>query len=109
MDYAQGLDEDPYTYIGGNLPLKRCYWFNPSAGVAEADQAHILGGQANCWSEYTTSRFDLDWKTWPRACAIAEVLWTGESRPGFDDFARRMVDHRRRLIVEHRVNCAPLK
>ena len=106
VDYAQGLDEDPYTYIGGNLPLKRCYWFNPSSGVAEADRAHILGGQANCWSEYTTSRFDLDWKTWPRACAIAEVLWTGPEKRNWKDFAERLAIHRRRLVANG-VNAAP--
>ena len=106
LDYAQGLEEDPYTYIGGNLPLKRCYWFDPSAGVAEKDRVHILGGQANCWSEYTTTRFDLDWKTWPRACAIAEALWTGPEKRDWRDFAKRLSEHRRRLVAEG-VNAAP--
>ena len=45
---------------------------------------------------------------WPRTCAIAEVLWTGDARPGFDDFKRRIVLHRRRL-VSRGVNCANLK
>ena len=47
-------------------------------------------------------------KTWPRACAIAEVLWAGDRKPGYEDFMRRMELHRRRLIG-HRVNCAPLQ
>ena len=109
LDYGQGLKEDPFDYIGGSLPLSRVYEFDPCAGIPAEHRKHILGGQGNNWSEYTWNIYDLEWKMWPRACAIAEVLWTGESRPGFDDFARRMVDHRRRLIVEHRVNCAPLK
>ena len=106
VDYAQGLDDDPYVYIGGNLPLKRCYWFDPAAGVAEADRKHILGGQGNCWSEYTTTRFDLDWKTWPRACALAEVLWTGPEKRDWRGFVARIAVHRRRLIANG-VNAAP--
>ncbi|MBQ2631950.1 MAG: family 20 glycosylhydrolase [Kiritimatiellae bacterium] len=108
LDYAQGIDGDPFTYIGGCLPLKRCYWFDPSVGVAEEDRKHILGGQANCWSEYTTTRFDLDWKTWPRACAIAEALWTGPERRDWRDFAERLAVHRRRLVAGG-VNAAPFE
>lgn len=107
LDYGQGLAEDPFTYIGGRLTLRRCYAFDPAAGVAEADRAHILGGQGNCWSEYTLNRFDLDWKTWPRACALAEALWTGPERRDWPGFLARMRVHRARLVASG-VNCAPL-
>ena len=109
LDYGQGLAEDPFDYIGGSIPLSTVYRFDPCAGIPEEHRPHILGGQGNNWSEYTWNIYDLEWKMWPRACAIAEVLWTGESRPGFDDFLRRMADHRRRLVVDRKVNCAPLK
>ena len=108
LDYGQGLQDDPFQYIGGNVPLKRCYSFDPCAGVPEEAKKHIVGGQGNNWSEYTWNEFDLEWKIWPRACALAEVFWTGEKRPGFDDFLRRMETHRVRLLRQH-VNCAPLK
>ena len=45
---------------------------------------------------------------WPRACALAEVFWSGEQKPSFDDFLRRMAVHRKRL-VKAGVNCAPLR
>jgi len=107
LDYSQGLKEDPFYYIGGKLPLARCYSFDLCAGVPEEAKKHILGGQCENWSEYTWSRFDLEWKMWPRACALAEVFWTGETRPGFEDFKRRMTAERAWLI-SNRVNCAPL-
>ena len=106
IDYAQGLQDDPYVYIGGNLPLRRCYSFDPADGVAAEDRARILGGQGNCWSEYTMTRFDLDWKTWPRACALAEVLWTGPEKRDWGDFVKRLAVHRRRLLAAG-VNAAP--
>ena len=106
LDYTQDLKDDPYCYIGGCLPLKRCYWFDPAAGVEEKYRHRILGGQGNCWTEYTINRFDLEWKTWPRACAIAEVLWSGPERRDWDGFRRRLAVHRRRL-VKSGLNCAP--
>ena len=45
---------------------------------------------------------------WPRTCALAEVFWLGDAKPGFADFKRRMATHRGRLI-EQGVNCAPLE
>jgi hexosaminidase len=45
---------------------------------------------------------------WPRACAMAEVLWTGPEKKDFDGFMKRLATHRRRLI-KMGVNCAPLR
>ena len=108
LDYGQGLAHDPFQYIGGTLPLAKCYSFDPCAGVAESARAHILGGQGNNWAEFTWNGYDLEWKMWPRLCALAEVFWTGERRPGFADFKARMRTHRLRLL-DRNVNCAPLE
>jgi len=109
LNCSQGLKEDPFPYFGEKpLPLAKCYSYDPLAGIAEDDRRHVLGGQGASWPEYTWNRFDLEWKVWPRLCALAEVFWTGESRPGFDDFKSRMAVHRPRLIAR-RVNCAPME
>lgn len=108
FDYGQGLEADPFQYWGGCVTLEKAYSFDPCEGIPPELRGHILGGQCNNWSEYTWNEYDLDWKMWPRTCALAEVLWTGEKRPGFDDFKRRMATHRRRLIAQG-VNCAPLE
>lgn len=107
-DYGQGLADDPFQYIGGCVTLEKVYSFDPCEGIPEDLQSHILGGQCNNWSEYTWNVYDLDWKMWPRTCAMAEVLWTFKPRPGFADFKRRMAVHRKRLIFNG-VNCAPLE
>ena len=113
--YDQGLKDDPFQYGAtgrsfggiGRLPLRKVYDFDPCAGIDSAVRGRILGGQCCNWSEYTWNEYDLEWKMWPRACAMAEVLWLGEAKPGFEDFLRRMEVHRRKL-VEIGVNCAPL-
>ena len=106
--FGQGLENDPFEY-GGNLqlPLQKVYAFNPLHGVSEQARRHVLGGQCCNWSEYTWNEKDLEWKLWPRACAMAETLWLGEAKPGYADFSRRMREHRRRL-VRAGVNAAPL-
>ena len=110
---GQGLD-DPFqygqsgrAYGGGALTLEKVYRFDPLAGVPERYRRQILGGQCCNWSEFTWNQYDFDWKMWPRGCAMAEVLWLGDARPGYADFFARMRGHRRRLIGQG-VNCAPL-
>ena len=112
LDRTQGVADDPYPYFwqwpGDELTLEKTYSFDPVAGIPEDKRSHVIGGQASLWTESTFTVFDLDWKTWPRACAIAEVLWAGEAKPAFVDFRHRMKAHRRRLVLEN-VNCAPQK
>ena len=107
-DYRQGLEDDPFQYPGGNIPLSRAYAFDPCAGVVLEARKHVLGSQAQMWSEYIWNEYDLAWKMWPRACAMSEVLWTGSEKKDFADFLKRMETHRRRLI-KMGVNCAPLR
>ena len=108
LDYGQGLKDDPFLYIGGRVTLERCYSFNPCANVPAESRAHILGGQGNCWTEYTWNEYDFEWKTWPRLCALAEVFWLGDAKPGFADFKTRISAHRARLVAQG-VNCAPVE
>ena len=108
IDYGQGLADDPFQYIGGKVTLEKCHSFNPCEGIPPELRGHILGGQGNNWSEYTWNEYDLDWKMWPRSCALAEAVWTGDKKPDFADFMRRMETHRKRLLSQG-VNCAPLK
>lgn len=108
LDYAQGLEDDPFQYIGGRVTLAKCHSMDLCEGVPENLRSHIVGGQGNNWSEYTWNKFDLEWKMWPRGCALAEAFWSGNGKPSFDDFLRRMKVHRTRLIRQG-VNCAPLQ
>ena len=108
LDYAQGLAEDPFQYIGGCVTLAKCHSMDLCDGVPENLRKHILGGQGNNWSEYTWNQYDLEWKMWPRGCALAEVFWSGNGKPSFDDFLRRMKVHRT-FLIQQGVNCAPLQ
>lgn len=106
----QAIPDDPYPYYntGSGTPLDRAYTFNPMANLPASARKHVLGGQACLWTESIWNRFDLEWKMWPRAFAMAEILWSAPPEPrDYQDFRRRAMVHRRRLLKQH-VNCAPV-
>ncbi|MBD2751294.1 beta-N-acetylhexosaminidase [Spirosoma validum] len=101
LDYYQA---DPKTQrqpvaIGGFLPLEKVYSFNPSVSDSlTADQAkHVLGVQANIWSEYMPTTHYVEYMAYPRILAIAETAWTPKEAKNFDDFKRRLDVHKKRL------------
>ena len=108
LDYEQGLEADPFQYIGGCVTLEKCHSMDLCEGIPADLRSHILGGQGNNWAEYTWNQYDLEWKMWPRGCALAEVFWCGDRKPSFESFLRRMRVHRPRLLQQG-VNCAPLQ
>lgn len=111
FDVHQGIESDPNPYLApwmDPVTLEKVYSFDPLSGIAESDRGHVLGAQANLWSEATHNITQLEWKAWPRACALSEVLWCGDLKPGFDDFRRRM-ETRRRDLLSRQVNCAPVR
>jgi len=88
FDYYQGVDPsaEPLA-IGGYLPLEKVYAFEPVPAVlSEAEGQHILGVQANLWTEYIKTPEQAEYMAYPRALALAEVAWSpaqGRDWPGF--------------------------
>lgn len=86
FDHAQSLDlaSEPLS-IGGYLPIEKVYSFDPMAGLEEEQQKHILGVQANLWTEYIASDEHLEYMLLPRLSALSEVQWC---QPGVRDWDR---------------------
>jgi len=108
FDYRQFSGNDGYEYIGGLLPLKKVYAFDPAKGIPAYREGLVLGGQANLWSEYIWGQKDLEWKAFPRLCALAEAVWSPAAKRDFDAFSKRMETHHDRLI-RMGINAAPLQ
>ena len=77
LDYYQSLDkENEPLAIGGYLPVEKCYSYEPTVeGMTEEEKAHILGVQANLWTEYIETADHLPYMLLPRLAALAEVQW----------------------------------
>jgi hexosaminidase len=92
FDYNQGpLAYEPLP-TGGNIPLKRVYEFEPVPPELTAGEAkHILGAQANVWTEHIPNPSTAQYMTLPRMAALAEVCWSARDARSWPDFARRTV------------------
>lgn len=87
FDYYQGADQDWEPFgIGGYIPLERVYSYEPYTEDMDADaRGHILGVQANLWTEYVLDNDHLEYMLLPRMSALSEVQWC---RPENKDWNR---------------------
>ena len=91
FDHYQGPKEEEPLAIGGFNPLNKVYEFNPVPKELDAEAAkHILGGQANLWTEYVPNIKHAQYMTFPRIAAMAEALWSPKEVKNWDDFYRRI-------------------
>ena len=90
FDHSQTRNEDSVT-IGSYLPLEMVYNYEPIPAVLNADQAkHILGAQANLWTEYIGFPSKVEYMIFPRMSALSEVLWSPKENRNWPDFEKRM-------------------
>ena len=91
FDYYQS--EDPSTEpscVGGYLPVSRVFQFKPLPSVlTEEEQGHIIGLQANIWTEYITSFNHVEYMAMPRMDALSEIQWNNPTERDFDAFVER--------------------
>lgn len=99
LDYYQADPKTQPIAIGGFLPLEKVYSFNPSVSDSlTTEQAkHVLGVQANIWTEYMPTTPYVEYMTFPRLIAVAETAWTPREGKNFDDFKQRLDRHNKRL------------
>jgi hexosaminidase len=96
---AEPMKDEPLA-IGGYLPTEKVYAYDPvPAGVAVDRRRHVLGAQAQLWTEYISTPEHLEYMAFPRACALAEVVWLDAEGKDYPGFLRRLARHRTRLAA----------
>lgn len=88
LDYYQSDDkENEPLAIGGYLPVEKCYSYEPfTADMTDEEKAHILGVQANLWTEYIADEAHLQYMLLPRMAALSEVQWCQAENKDWDRF-----------------------
>jgi hexosaminidase len=92
FDYYQGEPYHEPVAFGGLLTLEKVYSYEPvPAELNDKEALFIKGVQANVWSEFIHSPEKIEYMSFPRAAALAEVAWTDPKLKNWEDFKRRMV------------------
>ena len=93
FDYyqSQERDKEPFA-IGGYLPLEKVYSYEPFNGMVAGSEDHILGVQANMWTEYIATPEHLEYMLMPRMCAMSEVQWCAADAKDYERFTTSL-DH----------------
>lgn len=95
--YFDAYQADPVTQpyaIGGFTPYLKVYSYNPVPPELNVQEArHILGAQANVWTEYIATPEHVEYMVFPRMLALSEVLWTPRGKKDSADFKRRVATH----------------
>jgi hexosaminidase len=99
FDHYQSRDKtkEPLA-IGGFTPIDSVYAFEPVPPQLSANEAkHILGAQAQLWTEYMPNAKHVEYMAYPRMVALSEVLWSAKARRDYADFTGRLPTHLARL------------
>ncbi|WP_410538373.1 beta-N-acetylhexosaminidase [Streptomyces sp. KL2] len=104
LDHRQDGGEDEPVPIGYVRTLRDVYGFDPVppelAGTGAAE--HVVGAQANLWTEVVEDQRRADYQAFPRLAAFAEAVWSGPgARDGEDGLERRFRDFERRMAAAH--------
>jgi hexosaminidase len=103
---SQCKEQEPPAIGDEVLALETVYDFCPiPEGLPQAAAACILGAQGNLWTEYITTSRQLEYMAFPRATALAEVLWSPPGPKEFSDFTRRLavfLNHLREMGINFR-------
>lgn len=93
FDYyqTQYVEDEPFLQIGGYLPVETVYSFDPAPALLTEDQkSHILGVQANLWTEYLKTPEMIEYMVLPRMAALCEVQWMQIDKKDYKEFLTRL-------------------
>ncbi|MBR3079030.1 MAG: beta-N-acetylhexosaminidase [Prevotella sp.] len=92
FDYQQVKDTqfEP-SRCGGFIPIEKVYSLDPAPdSLSVTAREHILGAQANLWTEYMTNEAMVEYQALPRMSALSEVQWTQPDRKDYEAFKERL-------------------
>lgn len=114
FDYVQSpnLDKEPWTIAGARgkrvIPLEKVYNADPLAGFEPGTEDHILGVQANMWTEFIADNATIEYMLIPRLLALSEVQWSPAEGKDYPRFLKVLADWQLPLLKGLGYNYRPL-
>ena len=98
FDYYQSDNENEPLAIGGFLPLKKVYYFNPIPEELNSEESkYVLGAQGNVWTEYMPDEKKVEYMAFPRMIALSEAVWTDDINKSYSSFIKRLEVYQKQL------------
>jgi hexosaminidase len=109
FDHYQSKGPLEPAAIGGHNPIEDVYAYEPvPKELGEKEAKHVLGAQAQLWTEYMPNGKHLEYMAWPRLSALSEVVWSPKEARDLAGFKARLTPHLARLKTLD-VNFRPLE
>lgn len=87
-----------FDYSYEQISTERVFNWNPvPAALTDEEAKHVLGGQANVWTEWIATQDRLEYMIFPRILATAESLWTNKENTTWEGFNKRLLNYFERL------------
>lgn len=104
LNFYQGDPKIEPVAKDGYITCESMYNYEPVPSEIESGKAHhILGAQANMWTEYIYKEAAAEYQIYPRMLALAELTWTAKDKKNYNDFERRLNNQLIRLDG-HQIN-----
>ncbi len=98
FDYYQANPDKEPLAIGGFLPLRKVYNYEPYPNELTPEQTkYIIGVQGNIWTEYLPTESSVEYMVFPRAVALSETAWSAKENKNWESFSDRLSYHIKRL------------
>jgi len=87
-----------FDFTNEATPLSKVYNYEPvPAHFTPKQKAHVIGIQANLWSERIPNFKRLQYQAFPRLQGLAEAAWSTREHKDFEDFSHRLEAHFSRM------------
>ena len=98
LDYynSKEFDREPLGIGRRALPIEDVYAYEPMDGMPEGSDAHLIGVQANLWTEFISTPEHLEYNLLPRMSAASEIQWCNADNKDFGRFKASM-EHMRQI------------
>ena len=104
FDYYQGNPASEPLAFSAELRLEKVYSFNPiPEELNKNEEKHILGLQANLWTEYIPNFQHVEYMIFPRIMAMSEVAWGTSNPDKYDEFEKRVIQNFK-ILDEKEIN-----
>lgn len=93
FDYHQNTPQSEPKAMGGMVTtVRRVFDYEPiPQTLSPQESKHILGAQANLWTEFIEQFSHVERMVLPRMAALAEVVWSPKEGKEWNDFSQRLV------------------